>query len=91
MSAFLSFSGHCANERSKTLVSVTPASPALGDGLATSARAAGTGTAPAGGCWGWGSAPALGDAHLPELGGNGLISAQSLSQLKSQLLIEDKK
>lgn len=34
MSAFLSFSRHCANERNKTLVLVTLASPTLGKGLA---------------------------------------------------------
>lgn len=38
----------------------------------------------------WGSVPALGLLHLPEPGAHGLTSAESLPQLKSQLLTEYK-
>lgn len=88
MSAFLSFSRQCANERSETLVSVTPASPAPGEGPADICQSHRHRDSTCWGCWGWGSAPAPGLLHLPELGGNGLTSAENLPQLKSQLLIE---
>lgn len=88
MSAFLSFSRHCANERNKTLVLVTLASPTLGKGLANICQSRQHRDST---CWGWGSGPALEHLHLPELRGNGLTSADNLPLLKSQLLIEYKK
>lgn len=72
-------------------MSLTPASPALGEGPADICQSQRHRDSTCWGCWGWGSVPALGLFHLPEPGGNGLTSAENPPQLKSQLLIEDTK